>query len=262
MNTPNPKEKKVAVVSGGARGIGLGISRTLLAEGYDLAIIGRRSEAGVDSLAELKESGSTIIYCQCDIGDTRQIAEAVDRVLNHFPAVHLLVNNAGIAPRVRTDILETSEESYQEVMDINLRGPLFLTQRLASHMVSMKQTTSAYQAMIINITSISATVASVERGEYCLSKAGLAMLSKLFAVRMAEFDIPVYEIRPGIIETDMTAGVKDKYDALFAEGLCLTSRWGLPEDIGRLVGALTRNDFTYSTGQVFMVDGGLTVARL
>lgn len=262
MKTDNRPLPKVAVVSGGARGIGLGISRALAAEGYDLALIGQRPESDVDSLAALRESGSTVSYYQADLGNTDDIAQAVQLILNRFPAINLLVNNAGIAPRVRADILETTEKSFQEVLDINLRGPFFLTQKIANHMASVKRSDPEQPAMIITITSISAALASVERGEYCISKAGLAMLSKLFAVRMAEFGIPVFEIRPGIIETDMTAGVKSTYDRRIADGLCLTRRWGLPDDIGRVVGGLARGDFSYSTGQVFMVDGGLSVDRL
>ncbi|MEJ2057921.1 MAG: 3-ketoacyl-ACP reductase [Desulfofustis sp.] len=262
MKNNNQPMPKAAVVSGGARGIGLGISRALAAEGYDLAVIGQRAESEVDSLAALRESGTSVSYYQADLGNTGDISRAVQLILDHFPAINVLVNNAGIAPRVRADLLKTTEESYQEVLDINLRGPFFLTQKIANHMASVRRSDPAQPAMIITISSISATLASVERGEYCISKAGLAMLSKLFAVRMAEFDIPVFEIRPGIIETDMTAGVKSTYDKRIADGLCLTRRWGLPDDIGRVVGGLVRGDFCYSTGQVFMVDGGLTVDRL
>ena len=260
------KDKKTvqmaALVSGGARGIGHGISRALVAEGYDLAVIGRRAESAIDSLDELRRAGAKVIYYQADLGKTDEISKAVQCMLDHFPAINVLVNNAGIAPRVRADILSTTEESYQEVLDVNLRGPFFLPQKIANHMASIKQSDPAQQAMIITITSISATMASVNRGEYCISKAGLAMLSKLFAVRMAEFDIPVFEIRPGIIETDMTAGVKSTYDDRIADGLCLSRRWGFPDDIGRVVSGLVRGDFRYSTGQVFMVDGGLTVDRI
>lgn len=256
------KHAKVALISGGSRGIGLGIASALAKEGFDLAIIGRRDAIEVDSLADLQETGRDVFYCQGDIASTSDIAAIVEQVLAHFNRVNLLVNNAGIAPRKRKDILEASEESYQEVMNTNLAGPFFLTQRVANHMVEMKGEYPGFQAMIINISSISATVASVDRAEYCISKAGLGMLTKLYACRMAEYDIPVYEVRPGIIRTDMTAAVTEKYDTLFADGLGLTNRWGVPEDVGKLVAALTRSDFSYSTGQVFMVDGGLTIERL
>lgn len=262
MDIQADEKSKVALISGGSRGIGLGIASALAIEGFDLAIIGRRDAIEVDSLAGLKETGRDVLYCQGDIASTSDIAAITEKVLAHFSQVNLLVNNAGIAPRERKDILETSEGSYQEVMNTNLAGPFFMTQRMANHMVEMKGKYPGYQGMIINITSISATVASIERAEYCISKAGLGMLTKLYACRMAEYDIPVYEVRPGIIRTDMTAAVTGKYDTLFAEGLSLTNRWGVPEDIGKLVAALTRGDFSYSTGQVFMADGGLTVERL
>jgi NAD(P)-dependent dehydrogenase (short-subunit alcohol dehydrogenase family) len=260
---PQPEaEQRVALVSGGTRGIGLGICRALVAEGFDLAIIGRTPEEQLDNLDGLRESGQEVLYCQGDISSTVDIAALSERVLAHFPQVNLLVNNAGVAPRERKDILETSEESFREVLNTNLAGPFFLTQRIAKHMAEMRGGDPDFQGMIINITSISATIASVERGEYCISKAGLAMLTKLYACRMAEYNIPVFEVRPGIIKTDMTSAVTGKYDTLFAKGFALTNRWGLPEDIGKLVAALTRGDFNYSTGQVFMADGGLTVKRL
>ena len=262
MTTRKDRERRVALISGGSRGIGLGIAVALAAEGYDLAIMGRRDEAHVDSLDGLRATGRDLLYCNGDISSTADIEAVCAQVLNHYSRVNLLVNNAGIAPRVRSDILETSEQSYFEVMNTNLAGPFFLTQRIANHMAQTTREDPDYRAMIVMITSISATVASVERAEYCISKAGLGMLTKLYACRMAEYDIPVYEVRPGIIRTDMTAPVTEKYDNLFKEGICLTNRWGLPADIGRLVAALSRGDFSYSTGQVFTVDGGLTLERL
>jgi 3-oxoacyl-[acyl-carrier protein] reductase len=176
--------------------------------------------------------------------------------------LHVLVNNAGVAPKVRADILEASEESFERLIKINLQGPYFLTQAVANWMVSQKNADPAFEGCIVNISSISASVASPNRGEYCISKAGISMATKLWAVRLSEFGIPVYEVRPGIIKTDMTAAVQAKYDALIAEGLLLQPRWGLPEDVGRAVAMLVRGDMAYSTGQVFVVDGGLTVERL
>ena len=160
------------------------------------------------------------------------------------------------------DILETTEASFDYVVDINLRGSFFLTQSAANWMVAQKQADADYQGCIINISSVSAAVASVNRGEYCISKAGLSMITKLFATRLGEYGIPVYEVQPGVIRTDMTAGVSEKYDKLIEEGLCVTKRWGYPEDIGKAVAALARGDFPYSTGQVIMVDGALTMPRL
>ena len=255
-------QSRVAVISGGSRGIGFAIAEALAAEGFDLAIIGRRDEDHVQSLATLRKKSNEVLYCQGSIDRSEDIKRITTQIFDYFPRIHLLVNNAGIAPRERRDILHTSEQSYHEVMNTNLTGPFFLTQKCAGEMVKEKQKDADYEAMIVTISSVSATMASVERAEYCISKAGLAMLSKLYACRLAEYDIPVYEVRPGIIKTDMTAGVAEKYDALFADGLGLTSRWGTPEDVGRLVAALVRGDFCYSTGQVFMVDGGMTVSQL
>jgi NAD(P)-dependent dehydrogenase (short-subunit alcohol dehydrogenase family) len=172
------------------------------------------------------------------------------------------VNNAGIAPRERLDILETTVENYREVMTTNLEGPFFFTQAIGKRMAHAKQNNHAFEASIIFVTSISATVASINRGEYCISKAGLAMTNLLFAVRMAEYNIPVFEIRPGIISTDMTSKVQEKYDNLFQSGIALQPRWGTPEDIGKAVASLTRGDFPYSTGQVIGVDGGMLIDRL
>ncbi len=174
----------------------------------------------------------------------------------------MLVNNAGMAPRVRNDILEATEESFDEVLSTNLKGTYFLTQKAANRMIAQKKEDPAFQGCIINISSISATVASVNRGEYCVSKAGLSMATQLFAVRLGEYNIPVFEVRPGVIRTDMTARVKEKYDRLIEEGLCVQKRWGEPEDVGKVVASLASGHFMYSTGQVIMVDGGLSIPRL
>jgi NAD(P)-dependent dehydrogenase (short-subunit alcohol dehydrogenase family) len=172
------------------------------------------------------------------------------------------VNNAGRAPRVRADILEASEASFEELLRINLQGPYFLTQALASQMVARKQADSTYAATIVFVTSVSAEMASVMRGDYCVSKAGLAMAARLFAVRLAPLNIPVFEVRPGIIATDMTAGVRDTYDTRIANGLVPERRWGQPEDVGRAVAALVRGDVPYATGTVIHIDGGLTIPIL
>jgi Dehydrogenases with different specificities (related to short-chain alcohol dehydrogenases) len=177
-------------------------------------------------------------------------------------ALHILVNNAGIAPRERKDILEATEESFKEVLTTNLQGPYFLTQSVANYMIEQQKNDPSFKGAIINVSSISATVASVNRGEYCIAKAGVAMATQLFAARLGEYNIPVYEIRPGVIKTDMTAGVSEKYDKLIAGGLMIQSRWGLPEDVGKAVAALALGYFPYSTGQVIMVDGGMSVPRL
>jgi NAD(P)-dependent dehydrogenase (short-subunit alcohol dehydrogenase family) len=254
---------KVALVTGGTRGIGLGISRALAAEGFDLALNGQRAEPEVrEVLNELSESGSDVIYCRGNLGDPEQRRSIWDQVLVHFGRVNLLVNNAGMAPRKRRDLLETKEESFQEVLDVNLTGPFFLSQLAAGHMVEKRVSDPGFSACIVNISSVSATLASVNRGEYCISKAGMSMMTQLFAVRLGEYDIPVFEVRPGVTQTDMTAAVKEKYDHMIAEGLTLQKRWGMPEDVGRAVASLARGELAYSTGQVIMVDGGMTIGRL
>ena len=253
----------VAVVTGGSRGIGLGASRCLAAEGYDLAICGlRAAEAVGDALRDLRGAGGEVIYCRADVGDPDDRCRLVEEVRARFGRLDVLVNNAGVAPAERKDILEATEESFERVMRINLRGPYFLTQAVANWMVEQKRASSDFAGCIINIASVSSTMASVNRGEYCVSKAGVSMATQLWATRLGEFDIPVYEIRPGITRTDMTAGVSEKYDELIAGGLLVQSRWGVPEDVGKAVAMLARGDLPYSTGQVIMVDGGLTVSRL
>jgi NAD(P)-dependent dehydrogenase (short-subunit alcohol dehydrogenase family) len=172
------------------------------------------------------------------------------------------VNNAGIAPPRRDDILEATEESFDRVFDVNLKGPYFLTQAVARWMMVQRQSDAAFEGCIVNISSVSAELASVNRGDYCMARAGTSMATKLWAVRLAEYGIRVYEIRPGVIATDMTAGVKEKYDRMIAEGLTLQPRWGQPDDVGRAVAALARNELPYSTGQVINVDGGMMIGRL
>ena len=179
-----------------------------------------------------------------------------------YGAVDALVNNAGRAPRVRTDILEATEDSFEELMRINLQGPYFLTQAIARQMAASRTERSSFQGAIVFVSSVSAEMASIARGEYCVSKAGLAMAARLFAVRLAPVGIPVFEVRPGIIATDMTAGVREMYDARIADGLVPERRWGYPEDVGRTVAALLRGDIPYATGSVIHVDGGLAIPRL
>jgi NAD(P)-dependent dehydrogenase (short-subunit alcohol dehydrogenase family) len=186
----------------------------------------------------------------------------LSQIKDHYGRLHVLVNNAGVAPKERRDILDATEESFQYVLSTNLQGAYFLTQSAANWMIAQKNTDSGFRGCIINVSSISATVVSVNRGEYCIAKAGLSMATQLFAARLGEFDIPVYEVRPGVIKTDMTAGVTEKYDKLIEGGLCVQKRWGYPDDVGKAVASLAKGDFPYSTGQVIMVDGGLTMPRL
>lgn len=255
--------KKIALVTGGSRGIGFGISKALAQEGWALAINGMRPEENVEEvLNSLRTFGEEVIYCQGNVGDQDDRKRIIQEILNHYGQLNVLVNNAGVAPKERNDLLDMSEESYDRVLNINLKGTFFLSQLAAKAMIQSKQANPEFPAAIVNISSISATLASINRGQYCISKAGMSMVTQLFAVRLGEEGIPVYDVRPGVIQTDMTSVVKEKYDKLFAEGLSVQRRWGLPEDIGKAVMALVRGDFPYSTGQVVMVDGGLTIPRL
>ncbi|KAA3657860.1 MAG: 3-ketoacyl-ACP reductase [Calditrichaeota bacterium] len=263
LSIPESKVNNVALITGGSRGIGLGIAKHLAKSGFDLAINGvRPGEQARDILDELRDLGADVIYCQGDVSDPVHRTSIVSTVREHFGRLHLLVNNAGIAPRQRADILEITEASFEEVLRVNLQGPFFLTQSVANWMIAQKEAEPSYMACIINITSISARVASVNRGEYCISKAGLSMMTKLFAVSLGDYDIPVCEIQPGIIKTDMTAPVEDKYNKRIDEGLSLQKRWGTPDDVGRAVTAVASGNFPFSTGHIFVVDGGLTVNRL
>jgi len=255
--------KKTALITGGSRGIGFGIAKALAKEGYNLAINGvRNEENAAEALEELRQLGADVLYCRGNIALAQDRENVIAKAYEFFGQINLLVNNAGIAPRIRMDLLETTPENYQEVLTTNLEGPFFLTQSIAKKMAHAKQNNHAFEATIIFVTSISATVASTNRGEYCVSKAGLAMTSALFAVRMAEYNIPVFEIRPGVIATDMTAKVQEKYNSLFENGMALQPRWGTPDDVGKAVASLTRGDFPYSTGQVINVDGGMLIDRL
>ncbi len=254
---------KVALITGSTRGIGLGIATELAHTGYNLALNGMRPAQDVkDTIDALKQTGRDVIYCQADVGSSKARQQMLDTIKGHYGGLHCLVNNAGVAPKERADILEATEDSFDFVVNTNLKGPYFLTQAVANWMVKQKQTQSDLDACIVNVTSISSDMASVNRGDYCVSKAGLTMMTRLFATRLGEFDIPVYEVSPGIIQTDMTAGVKAKYDARLADGLCIQARWGMPEDVGKAVASLARGDFPYSSGQIFRIDGGLTIPRL
>lgn len=255
--------KRTALVTGGSRGIGLGIALALAREGFDLGINGVRDESAVaESIKQLRDAGAKVVYCQGDIGSSESRKRILDTFFSEFDQLNILVNNAGVGPKQRLDLLETTEESYDFVVGTNLKGPFFLSQAAARHMVEQKEKDAEFKASIINVSSISATVVSINRGEYCVAKAGLSMVTQLFATRLGEIGIPVYEVRPGVIKTDMTAGVTDKYEKLIKEGLCVQPRWGQPDDIGKVVASLARGDFPYSTGQVVMVDGGLTIPRL
>ena len=256
--------RRVALVTGGTRGIGLGVARALAGEGFALALCGMRAPEDVgDALRSLHAAGAEAWYGRADVSCAADREALLEQVRARFGALHVLVNNAGVAPLVRTDVLEATEASFERVMRINLQGPFFLTQSSARWMVEQRRRDASFAGCVVNIGSVSAAVASVQRGEYCVSKAGLAMMTQLFASRLGEFGIPVYEVRPGIIRTDMTESVTAKYDVKIAEtDLLIQKRWGAPEDVGRAVAMLARGDLPYSTGQVICVDGGLTVQRL
>jgi NAD(P)-dependent dehydrogenase (short-subunit alcohol dehydrogenase family) len=254
---------KIAFVTGGTRGIGLGIAIELAKSGFDLAVNGVRDESAVKAVLEdLKKLGVQVIYVRGDVSNKDDRQRMVNEILERFGKINVLVNNAGIAPPERKDILEATEESFEYVLNVNLQGPYFLTQLIANRMIDLKNQNPEEFFCIINVSSVSSTVASVNRGEYCISKAGIAMATKLWAARLGEFNIPVYEIQPGVIKTDMTSGVQEKYDRLFQQGLAIQQRWGTPEDIGRVASAMASGNMPYSTGQVVMVDGGMTVQRL
>jgi 3-oxoacyl-[acyl-carrier protein] reductase len=254
--------KRIALVTGGTRGIGLGIARALAHEGWTLALCGLRSREDVDDVVrELASQGGGAEYWAADIGSATDRTHLLSSVVAHFGTLHALVNNAGRAPRVRADLLAATEDSFEEVLRTNLEGPYFLTQAVARLLVQTPSQSSAPRAIVF-VTSVSAELASPHRGEYCVSKAGLSMAAKLFALRLAHDRIPVFEVRPGIVATDMTAGVKDMYDKRIADGLVPEGRWGEPADVGRAVAALLRGDINYATGSVFNVDGGLSIPRL
>lgn len=254
---------RVALVTGGARGIGYGISETLAREGYDLVICGQRDAASVtDPMEALRQFGGEVHYVSADISDAEARQRLLESARERFGRLDVLVNNAGVGPKVRADILETTEESYDWVMDINLRGPMFLTQGVARWMLEQKQEREDFAGTIVFVTSISSTVASTNRVEYCISKAGLSMAAQTWAVRLAAEGIPVYDVRPGLVRTDMNAAVQDRYDRMIDEGLTLQPRWGTPGDVGRAVAMLARGDLAYSTGQVIMVEGGMLVDRM
>jgi 3-oxoacyl-[acyl-carrier protein] reductase len=252
-----------ALVTGGTRGIGLGVARALAKDGWALALCGVRLEAEVTGvLDELRQHEVAVHYTAADVARPDDRARLVADVRSRFGAVNALVNNAGRAPRVRADLLEATEEHFEALLRTNLQGPYFLTQAIARDQLDRRRADPGFAASIVFITSVSAEMASVNRGDYCVSKAGLSMTARLFAARLAEDGIPVYEVRPGIVATDMTAPVRDAYDRRIADGLVPARRWGEPDDVGRAVAALLRGDLPYATGSVIHIDGGLSIPRL
>jgi NAD(P)-dependent dehydrogenase (short-subunit alcohol dehydrogenase family) len=247
-----------ALITGGSRGIGRGIALALARAGWDVLINFRSNEKAARLTSdECSVAGVRAEIFQADIANANDRARLVETMRNEFGRLDLLVNNAGVAPTERVDILEAKEESFDRLLAINTKGPYFLTQAAARWMIEQaKANPDQPRGQIVTISSLSAYTASVSRGDYCVSKAGLSMMTKLFAARLAEFGINVFEIRPGIIATDMTAGVKEKYDALIEKGLSPINRWGTPDDIAKAVLAIARRAFPFSTGEVINVDGG------
>jgi NAD(P)-dependent dehydrogenase (short-subunit alcohol dehydrogenase family) len=255
--------ERVALVTGAGRGIGQAIVLALAERGWDVVINYRSNIEAAEATAQrVAQSHSQALLVQADVGREADRQRLVNETLRQFGRLDLLVNNAGMAPRQRQDLLETSEASYDEVMAVNLKGPFFLTQRVARVMIELLQAGQITCPKIINIGSLSTYTSSVNRGEYCLSKAGLGMMTMLFADRLAEYGINVYEVRPGVVETDMTSAVKDKYERLIGEGLMPIRRWGQPDDVAQAVIALAEGYLPYSTGEVINVDGGFHLRRL
>jgi len=255
---------KVALITGGANGIGLGIALQLASEGFSIVLTGRSAEDKVkENIDKVKSFGNPVLYISSNVAVHADRKTVLQKIDSQFGRLDVLVNNAGVAPKIRIDILSTTEESFDYVMDINLKGMFFLTQLVANYMVEEVKKNISTSPMIINVSSISAYTSSTMRGEYCISKAGISMVTALFADRLAEYGINVYEIRPGIIASDMTTGVKEKYDRLiFEEGILPIRRWGTPEDVGNAVSVLCSGKLAYSTGEVINVDGGFHVRRL
>jgi NAD(P)-dependent dehydrogenase (short-subunit alcohol dehydrogenase family) len=252
--------QQVAIVTGASRGIGRGIALGLAAAGFDVVVnYARNADAAEEVKAQIEALGRRALPMRADVAIAVDRVELIAKTIEAFGRIDLLVNNAGVAPDVRADLLEATEESFDRLIAINLKGPYFLTQRVARQMIAQQ---GSGNPKIINITSVSAYAASVNRGDYCVAKAGLAMMTQLYAARLAEHGINVYEVRPGVIETDMTGPVKAKYDQLIEQGLTPIRRWGTPDDVARAVVAIASDLLPFSTGEVINVDGGFHVRRL
>lgn len=253
------RKSPVALVTGGSRGIGRGICLELARAGYAVAInfAGNR-EAALETQRLIGPDRETLLV-QGDVGQAADRKRMVAEILDQWGRLDVLTNNAGITSIGRRDLLEATEESWDRVLAVNLKGPFFLTQRVANAMIRLRDRLT--NPAIVNICSLSAYAVSVNRGDYCVSKAGLGMLTQLFAVRLAEHGIRVFEVRPGVIATDMTAGAEERYDTLIAEGLSPIRRWGTPEDVGRAVAMLVSGALPFSTGDVLHIDGGYHLRR-
>ena len=253
--------KKIALITGAQRGIGFAVAKTLGNDGYFIVICDIL-ETAEDALTELRESGIECGYIRCDISNDKDRKALFETISATYKRLDVLVNNAGVAPQVRADVLDTSEESFDRVLSINLKGTFFMCQCAAKIMVDLKGKIENYSPRIVNIASVSSYTSSTNRAEYCISKAGISMVTKLFADRLAELEIPVFEVRPGIILTDMTAGVKEKYEKMIAEGVTPVKRFGTPADVANTVLAACSGLLDFSAGQVLNADGGFDLRRL
>lgn len=256
-------DQKVALITGASRGIGNAIAIQLAREGYAVVAVGTSSEESIKpNLDKIRSFGYPFLYIPCNIAVSKEREEMLQLVLSHFGRLDVLVNNAGVAPKKRMDLLDTTEESLDYVLGINLKGTFFLTQSVAKIMIEETCSIVNHKPIIINISSISAYTSSTQRGEYCISKAGVSMITTLFADRLSEYGILVYEIRPGIIRTDMTSAVQTKYDEMIAKGLTPIKRWGTPEDVAQATSVLCSGLLGFSTGEILNVDGGFHLRRL
>jgi NAD(P)-dependent dehydrogenase (short-subunit alcohol dehydrogenase family) len=253
-------QRRVAMITGASRGIGRGIAIELAKSGFDIAGVSRSANSN-EIKTEIEKSEARFLHVQGDVSILDDHEKMISLALKQFGRIDVLVNNAGVAPEKRLDILETNEESFDRVLNINLRGPFFLTQKVAAQMIKQRDAVEAHQSIVF-ITSVSAYMSSPNRAEYCVSKAGLSMAAAVFADRLSAESINVYEVRPGIIKTDMTSGVEEKYDKLIDEGLIPQHRWGTPEDVGKAVSSLVSGAFNYSTGTVIEVSGGMNIRKL
>ena len=266
--SPEAAPAPAALVTGASRGLGRGIAEALARDGLDVAIHYARNRAAAEETKAACQklaprAGQTFVIVGGNVAHAADRSRIVAETLSGLGRLDALVNNAGMAPRVRADLLDATEESFDELVAVNLRGPYFLSQAVARHWLERRgQSRLPGGFKLIFVSSISASMASVNRGDYCVSKAGLAMAAQLWATRLAAEGVQVFEVRPGIMRTDMTAGVTEKYDRMIAEGLVPQGRWGTPEDVGRTVSALMKGGFPFSTGEVVFVDGGLHLPRL
>ena len=257
--TVGPQARPLALVTGARRGIGAQIAAELARRGFDLALVDIEDEGARETLAEAESLGARASFHRHDIADTAAHRALVERIAADGGPIACLVNNAGVSADRRGDLLELGEQSYDRVVDINMRGTFFLTQAVARHMAA---TSAGHARSIVTVSSVSAELASMERGEYCMSKAGLGMLTKLFALRLAPLGIGVFEIRPGIIRTPMTQAVAASYDERIADGIVPMKRWGTPQDVAAAVALLASGQMAFSTGSVINVDGALSIPRL